>query len=80
MPSILMVQKTPTGQFDWYIEDGADPELIIKQELAFDEANLSSSQPISKTGTIDVVVGSDGLDGLSLSARCILIRHSYHQD
>ncbi|WP_235869043.1 Ig-like domain-containing protein [Photobacterium kishitanii] len=57
--------KTPTGQFDWYIEDGADPELIIKQELAFDEANLSSSQPISKTGTIDVVVGSDGLDGLS---------------
>ncbi|PST99525.1 type I secretion C-terminal target domain-containing protein [Photobacterium aquimaris] len=55
--------KTPTGQFDWYIQDGADPELIVKQELAFDEANLSSSQPISKTGTIDVVVGSDGLDG-----------------
>nr|WP_305464922.1 type I secretion C-terminal target domain-containing protein [Photobacterium leiognathi] len=56
--------KTPTGQFDWYIEDGADPELIVNQELAFDEANLSD-KPISKTGTIDVVVGSDGLDGLS---------------
>nr|WP_305425397.1 type I secretion C-terminal target domain-containing protein [Photobacterium leiognathi] len=56
--------KTPTGQFDWYIQDGADPELIVNQELAFDEANLSD-KPISKTGTIDVVVGSDGLDGLS---------------
>ncbi|WP_039860836.1 type I secretion C-terminal target domain-containing protein [Photobacterium sp. SKA34] len=57
--------KTPTGQFDWYIEDGADPELIVNQALDFDEANLTSSQPISKTGTIDVVVGSDGLNGLS---------------
>ncbi|PSW66042.1 RTX toxin [Photobacterium leiognathi subsp. mandapamensis] len=56
--------KTPTGQFDWYIQDGADPKLIVNQELAFDEANLSD-KPISKTGTIDVVVGSDGLDGLS---------------
>ncbi|MCG3865460.1 type I secretion C-terminal target domain-containing protein [Photobacterium sp. Ph5] len=54
--------KTPTGQFDWYIQDGADPKLIVNQELAFDESNLSD-KPISKTGTIDVVVGSDGLDG-----------------
>ncbi|MBP2698698.1 RTX toxin [Photobacterium sp. CAIM 1937] len=54
--------KTPTGQFDWFIKDGADPELVANSELSFDENNLSA-QPIEKTGTLHITVGSDGLNG-----------------
>ncbi len=59
---------TPTGKFDWVIEDGANPVLAASGQLEFKETDLSnqSSQPnqsSQQTGTITVTIGSDGLNG-----------------
>ncbi|WP_305425399.1 T1SS-143 repeat domain-containing protein [Photobacterium leiognathi] len=59
---------TPTGKFDWVIEDGANPVLAASGQLEFKETDLSnqSNQPnqsLQQTGTITVTIGSDGLNG-----------------
>ncbi len=59
---------TPTGKFDWVIEDGANPVLAASAQLEFKETDLSnpSNQPnqsLQQTGTITVTIGSDGLNG-----------------
>ncbi len=62
---------TPTGKFDWVIEDGANPVLAASGQLEFKETDLSnpSNQPnqpnqsSQQTGTITVTIGSDGLNG-----------------
>ncbi|WP_318432305.1 T1SS-143 repeat domain-containing protein [Photobacterium leiognathi] len=62
---------TPTGKFDWVIEDGANPVLATSEQLEFKETDLSNqpSQPnqpnqsSQQTGTITVTIGSDGLNG-----------------
>ncbi len=59
---------TPTGKFDWVIEDGANPVLATSEQLEFKETDLSnpSNQPnqsLQQTGTITVTIGSDGLNG-----------------
>ncbi len=59
---------TPTGKFDWVIEDGANPVLAASGQLEFKETNLSNqsnqpNQPLQQTGTITVTIGSDGLNG-----------------
>ncbi|WP_318438378.1 T1SS-143 repeat domain-containing protein [Photobacterium leiognathi] len=59
---------TPTGKFDWVIEDGANPVLAASEQLEFKETDLSnqSNQPnqsSQQTGTITVTIGSDGLNG-----------------
>nr|WP_233217596.1 Ig-like domain-containing protein [Photobacterium sp. GB-1] len=62
---------TPTGKFDWVIEDGANPVLAASGQLEFKETDLSNpsnqpnqpNQPLQQTGTITVTIGSDGLNG-----------------
>ncbi|WP_407083602.1 T1SS-143 repeat domain-containing protein [Photobacterium leiognathi] len=59
---------TPTGKFDWVIEDGANPVLAASGQLEFKETALSNqsnqpNQPLQQTGTITVTIGSDGLNG-----------------
>ncbi len=59
---------TPTGKFDWVIEDGANPVLASSGQLEFKETDLSNqsnqpNQPLQQTGTITVTIGSDGLNG-----------------
>ncbi|MCG3865459.1 RTX toxin [Photobacterium sp. Ph5] len=53
---------TPTGKFDWVIEDGANPVLATSGQLEFKETDLSN-QSLQQTGTITVTIGSDGLNG-----------------
>ncbi|WP_230957419.1 Ig-like domain-containing protein [Photobacterium leiognathi] len=56
---------TPTGKFDWVIEDGANPVLAASGQLEFKETDLSNqpNQSSQQTGTITVTIGSDGLNG-----------------
>ncbi len=59
---------TPTGKFDWVIEDGVNPVLAASGQLEFKETDLSNqsnqpNQPLQQTDTITVTIGSDGLNG-----------------